>query len=198
MEHDSVGDDGGATCCSSRNPRSDFLLQSVLAQVEQDGIDTATIRGRDNKAAFEQTMARVHRLVAMLLRDAEVQDAIRWAEKQEAERFAKQQKIDDELNRLYEQRGAIEAKRLVLSYPQAAKLLYMGRQTKIPPWGWLALIPVVAFSVFMVIPFIAICTAVAYLTHIHRKELLEQTNGPLDYQLSVIDKRIAAVHAETE
>lgn len=175
-----------------------FLLQSVLAQVEQDGIDTATIRGRDNKAAFEQTMTRVHRLVAMLLKDAEVQDAIRWAEKQEAARLAKQQKIDDELNRLYEQRMAIEADKNPASYANAFNFMASRLKENMPAWGWIALIPASALAIVLVVPLFLFGGVAVFAIHLKRQELNEEANSPLDYQLSVIDKRIAAVQAEAE
>ena len=57
-----------------------FLLAGVFATVERDGISTAVIRGRDNKAQFDDCLARGRRLWARLVLHPEVLEAVEWAE----------------------------------------------------------------------------------------------------------------------
>lgn len=60
-----------------------FLLQGVLETVREEGIGTPLIRGRDNKAAYEQAIAHVNELVVELKKDSEVIEALKWAKDQE-------------------------------------------------------------------------------------------------------------------
>ncbi len=57
-----------------------FLLMGVLGKIEDDGIGTPIIKGRDNKSAFEKVVNDTKGLTQRLLKDPEVQDAIKWAE----------------------------------------------------------------------------------------------------------------------
>ena len=167
-----------------------FLLQSVLAQVEQDGIDTATIRGRDNKAAFEKAMANIHQLVGTLLTDPEVQEAVEWAKKQEARQTAKRQKIESRLSQLHAHRADIAAKRKPITYAVAAHDLFNEIKPNIPAWAWVAMVPVGVLAVFMVVPLVIAGIVAAVTIHSTRAELEEKHNSPIDYQLSIIDEQI--------
>ena len=173
-----------------------FLLQSVLAQVEEDGIDTATIRGRDNKTAFEKAMANVHQLVAALLKDPEVQEAVEWAEKQEAKRIAKQQKVSEELARLHQQRAEIEARKNPVSFEEAARSYVAAKKEQIPDGLWpVAIVALVCMSL-MILPLLILIPAFGFDIYQHRKNLNEEANQPIDYQLSTIDSRIADLQSE--
>ena len=173
-----------------------FLLQSVLAQVEEDGIDTATIRGRDNKAAFEKAMANVHQLIDTLLKDPEVQEAIEWAEKQEAKRFAKQQKIEARLSQLQTHRAEIESSRKSITYAFAANDLFNEVKPNVPSWAWIAMVPVLALATFMVVPLVIAAIVAAVTIHRTRAELEEKYNSPVNYQLSVIDEQINGLETQ--
>jgi hypothetical protein len=170
-----------------------FLLQSVLAQVEEDGIDTATLRGRDNKAAFEKVMAQVHRLIATLLKDSEVQEAIEWAEKQEAKRVAKKQECKTRLKQLRAHRAGIEANRKPITYAFAANDLFNEIRLSLPLWAWIAMVPLVPLAILFVAPLVI---AALFTVESRRTKLDEKQNGPIDYQLSVIDQKITTLTSQ--
>ena len=55
-----------------------FVLKGIIDTVQQNGISTTIIRGRENKAAFEQALGDVNRLVAVLETEPEVKEALDW------------------------------------------------------------------------------------------------------------------------
>lgn len=177
-----------------------FLLQSVVVQVEEDGIDTAMIRGRDNKAAFERAMASVNRLVAELLKHPEVQQAIQWAEKEAAKRAEKRRKIESELSRLYEQRASIEAQLNPFTFGMAAKQWFAAQKEATPQSLRIPLLisfaPIALFAVMTVIP--ALFVAAFFALHIfnHHTKINDEANEPIQYQLQAVNKRIAALESE--
>mgnify|MGYP001251362729 FL=1 len=177
-----------------------FLLQSVLVQVEEDGIDTAMIRGRDNKAAFERAMASVNRLVAELLKDPEVQQAIKWAEKEAAKRAEKRQKIENELSRLYEQRASIESQLDPVTFSEAARRWYGSEMEKLPQQlrtpAAILFIVIAPMAVLMVVPAIVLGTVALNGISQFRAKANAETNEPINYQLQVVNKRIAALESE--
>ena len=177
-----------------------FLLQSVLVQVEEDGIDTAMIRGRDNKAAFERAMASVNRLVAELLKDPEVQQAIKWAEKEAAKRAEKRQKIENELSRLYEQRASIESQLDPVTCSEAARRWYGSEMEKLPQQlrtpAAILFIVIAPMAVLMVVPAIVLGTVALNGISQFRAKANAETNEPINYQLQVVNKRIAALESE--
>lgn len=59
-----------------------FLLAGVFAAVERDGITTAVIRGRDNKAQFDDCLTRGRQLWTRLIEHPEVIEAVAWAEEE--------------------------------------------------------------------------------------------------------------------
>lgn len=84
-----------------RNPKTDippstryYLLDGVVQQVEQDGIATAIIRGRENKAAFERVFAEVQQLRSALKSDPEVKAALAWAAKIDQQRAEQRRQIE--------------------------------------------------------------------------------------------------------
>jgi len=177
-----------------------FLLQSVLVQVEEDGIDTAMIRGRDNKAAFERAMASVNRLVAELLKDPDVQQAIQWAEKEAAKRAEKRRKIESELSRLYEQRASIESQLDPVTFSEAARRWYGSEMEKLPQQlrtpAAILFIVIAPMAVLMVVPAIVLGTVALNGISQFRSKANAETNEPINYQLQVVNKRIAALESE--
>jgi hypothetical protein len=88
-----------------------FNLKGVRDAVEQQGIGTIVIRGRENKAAFEQVMAAVQQMLVALEKNAEVKEALAWAEKEnqrqqvvqqqtQAKKEVRRQQITARLNEL--------------------------------------------------------------------------------------------------
>ena len=84
-----------------------FTLKGVVDTVQQNGIGTALIKGRDNKAAFEQAMSEVHRMCSALERDPEVKEALAWAKAEQKRIEEKQRKIAAENQRKEEKRQQI-------------------------------------------------------------------------------------------
>lgn len=96
-----------------------FSLKGVAETVEQLGIGTALIRGRDNKAAYEAAMKEVNRIATSLESDPEVVEAIAWAAAEERrlaedqrKQRAEQQARHDKLSRQIE---SLKARRRTLS-----------------------------------------------------------------------------------
>ena len=63
-----------ATECDEPLSSRYFTLKGILDTVQQNSICTAIIRGRENKAAFEQALGDVNRLVAVLETEPEVKE----------------------------------------------------------------------------------------------------------------------------
>lgn len=78
-----------------------FLLKGMLETIEQEGIGTPVIRGRENKATFEATTAKVREMTTRLLKDAEVQEAIAWSQ-------AEQKRLDDERQKQAQERARMQ------------------------------------------------------------------------------------------
>ena len=75
-----------------------FSLRGVKETVEQVGLGTALIRGRDNKAAFESAMEQVHALLGQLKTHPEVTEALDWV-KAEQKRLTEQKAQEQEEQR---------------------------------------------------------------------------------------------------
>jgi hypothetical protein len=175
-----------------------FLLQSVLVQVQQDGIATTTIRGRDNKVAFERAMASVNRLVAELLEDPEVQQAIKRAEKEEAKRAEKRREIEAELSRLHEQRASIEAQLNPVTFGEALQKMPEWRKAQLPDGLWPVVIGGLVVSAVLIVPLLIVVPAILFDAHQYRQKLNAEANEPITYQLSTLDKRITALESELD
>lgn len=173
-----------------------FLLQSVVAQVEEDGIDTAMIRGRDNKSAFERAMASVNRLVAELLKDSEVQRAIQWAEKEAAKQAEKRRRIESELSRLYEQRASIEAQLNPVSFGEALQKMPEWRKAQLPEGLWPVVIGGLVLSLVLIFPLVIVIPAILFDAHQYRLKLNAEANESVNYLLSTLNERIAALESE--
>ena len=75
-----------------------FTLKGIEDTVRQLGIGTPLIRGRENKAAFEESLKEVLRLTQLLENDPEVSEAIAWA-KAEEKRIQDEKKAKEEEQR---------------------------------------------------------------------------------------------------
>ena len=65
-----------------------FLLTGLLEAVQEEGISTAVVRGRDNKAALDQVLKRASLLVRSLAEHEEVKEAVAWAAVENQKRLA--------------------------------------------------------------------------------------------------------------
>lgn len=79
-----------------------FLLTGVLKTIQTEGISTAVIRGRDNKATFEAVVRRARTVAKTLEGDPEVREALAWAA-QERKRLADKKAAEEEEQRQREQ-----------------------------------------------------------------------------------------------
>ena len=74
-----------------------FTLKGIIGTVQQNGIGTAIIRGRDNKAAFDHVVSEVQRISTALEQEPEVKEAVAWIKAEEKRIEAKQQKERDRI-----------------------------------------------------------------------------------------------------
>ena len=88
-----------------------FLLQGFLKTVEQQGIGTPIIKGRDNKAAFERVVKEGSGLVQRLRKDPEVQQALAWAKKLEDQRQRQREQIEQKAAPLRAQLESLQEQR---------------------------------------------------------------------------------------
>ncbi len=90
--------------CSSRDtdiPYSSryFLLQGVIHSVHHEGISTAIIKGRENKKAFDDVVAKINKMLSKLSEIAEVKEAIEWAEAENRRAIAERNRVNRERGR---------------------------------------------------------------------------------------------------
>lgn len=93
--------------CSSRDtdiPYSSryFLLQGVIHSINNEGISTAIIKGRENKKAFDDVVAKINKMLSKLSEIAEVKEAIEWAEKENRRAIAERNRANKERQRQQE------------------------------------------------------------------------------------------------
>lgn len=102
-----------------------FLLMGVLGKIEDDGIGTPIIKGRDNKSAFEKVVDDTKGLTQRLLKDPEVQEAIKWAEVERKRLEAEQEQADRErrakVNKLEQQLNKLKSELKTISIPEEVK-----------------------------------------------------------------------------
>tara|TARA_R110002167_G_scaffold207033_3_gene411227 strand:- start:9015 stop:9941 length:927 start_codon:yes stop_codon:yes gene_type:complete len=90
--------------CSSRDtdiPYSSryFLLQGIVHSVHNEGISTAIIKGRENKKAFDDVVAKINKMLSKLSEIAEVKEAIEWAEAENRRAIAERNRANRERGR---------------------------------------------------------------------------------------------------
>lgn len=109
-----------------------FTMMSVLGKIQEDGIGTPIIKGRDNKAAFEKVVTETKGLTQKLLKDPEVQEAIEWAE---AEQTRREQQLEADHKRLETERVRAERERQENIKKLEQKLGSLQRQLKTISFG---------------------------------------------------------------
>lgn len=189
-----------------RNPKTDmppstryYLLDGVVQQVEQDGIATAIIRGRENKAAFERVFAEVQQLRSVLKSDPEVKAALVWAAKIDQQRA--------------EQRRQIELK--MKPYQQQLDTLCNGRNSATfrDAWndwkqkfgGWIApeyRIPAIigasllGLCLFPALPIVALATLLGLW--IEKDRINRTRNSEIDAQIEEVEKKLRVLQDKLE
>jgi hypothetical protein len=83
-----------------------FLLRGVLLHIKQEAIATPIIKGRDNKAAFDQMVSEANALGNQLRKDPAVRKAITWAKQLEDQRHREQKREQEEQEREREREQA--------------------------------------------------------------------------------------------
>jgi hypothetical protein len=190
-----------------RRPDSDlppssryYLLGGVLQQVEQDGIGTAVIRGRDNKAAFEKVIGEAGVLHKRLEADSDVQDALRWAKKADQERQRRLGSLRAEADTLREEIAAVRVGKKSVTMKQVFDGFV--RDGKVPypksKGQWVAVVAVALIFNVMLIPVAGIAVAVLLVivsveTHKRNAGLAADTDRaaePLERKLKALEDQI--------
>jgi len=115
-----------------------FTVKGIIDTVAQNGIATVIIRGRENKAAFEQALADAHRLSAALEQEPEVKEAIAWAKTEEKriaetrrKNTAERQRITARIRELQASRGGVGALQKITKF-----LKWYSHRKGIGFFGW--------------------------------------------------------------
>jgi len=82
-----------------------FLLTGVLKTIRDQGISTAIVRGRDNKAAFDKCANEAMSLLKRLHDDPEVKAALAWAKAEQKRLEDQKKKQEDEQRRQAEEKA---------------------------------------------------------------------------------------------
>jgi hypothetical protein len=169
-----------------------FLMQGFLSTVEQQGIGTPIIKGRDNKTAFERVVTSATNLVKRLLKDPEVQQAIAWAKKLEDRR----RKIEQEATVLREKLETLQEKRRPSVPVREVWANWMaGLKAKIPAqYRTIAIIafvvltpcwfPLLVWSSIILIPVLVI------VLFTQRSRLTKERNVELDKEIAQIEAEL--------
>lgn len=114
-----------------------FLLMGVLGKIEDDGIGTSIIKGRDNKSAFEKVVNGTKVLTQRLLKDPEVQEAIKWAEAErkrlDAERVRAERERQANVKKLEQKLQSLQGQLRKISAFDAAKECWSDLKVKVGP-----------------------------------------------------------------
>lgn len=177
-----------------------FLLLGVTKTVQQQGLATPVIRGRDNKAAFENGLENVQKLLSQLEQEAEVKEAIAWSEEErrkreeEAERARKakqkrQAEIKNEIgaltqkkNSLVSQRGKIDWSKLGGFVQAKYSQLVDGKST---------IFKLFAYSQFTILgPF--------YTWQFYSEQTSSINNDAIDKEIAELDSQINRLSAKLQ
>lgn len=174
-----------------------FLLLGVIETVDQEGIATPLIRGRDNKAAFEKVIAEVRNLVQQLKEDQEVQDAIQWAAAQQRKAEKERKQRSDELNRnliqLKERLKQVQGRRQKLDAATLIREHFELVKSKLPKSGalrYFAVYLLVCLSLFgwmIYLPWLVIFE----LPRVDRER-----NEQVDQEIATLEEEIRSVQSE--
>ena len=105
-----------------------FLLKGILETVRRDSIATPIVRGRENKAAFDDAIGRTKTYYASLENDPDVIAALEWAgveERRRADANARRQaEVKARLGELQRQLQLAQAERVPLNFMSWYKLRF--------------------------------------------------------------------------
>ena len=77
-----------------------FILDSMFRQIDAASLSTAVVKGRENKAVFDDCVSKGKTLYRQLTKHPEVAQAIRWAEGERKKQLSlQQQKAGEEQKR---------------------------------------------------------------------------------------------------
>ncbi len=179
-----------------------FLLMGVQGKIENDGISTAIIRGRDNKTAFENVLASANDLTQRLLKEPEVQQAVKWAEaerkrleaehqRSEREREAKIQKLEQHLAKLQTDLKAVTAQDVLSQYWTGIKTGVLSKPenktglTVALVVGICLLWPLLIFAVPLALPILAITL------HVKAKQRTAELNQTTEAEIATVSQQLA-------
>lgn len=181
-------------------PSSRFhLLNGVLQQIEQDGIATAIIRGRDNKAAFDRVLKDVQQLHKNLLNHPEVTEAIAWAAKINKQRAEQRRQIELKMKPYLEQIEKLKTEKNPVTFRDA----WNGWKERTSNWFskrgvitkvlfWVILFPLIFIYSILIIPGFLI-----FLVFRHQR-LNRERNAEIDAQIQEIEKKLCVLQEKLE
>lgn len=150
------------------DPRTDmppssrfFLLQGFLKTVEQQGIGTPIIKGRDNKAAFERVVQQAADQVQRLSKDPEVQQAVAWAKKLEDQRRRKRKQIEQELASLRSKLESLRQRKNPVTLGQVASRWMDKVKEAVPPKQRVLVLVLGLLGAFCLLPFTVVAVTFA-------------------------------------
>lgn len=175
-----------------------FVLVGVLDRVEDEGLGTAIIRGRDNKAAFEQALFQAKRLSDKLAEHQEVKAAIAWG-REEARRIRERQQ--QEMIAIQTQVQTLEQRLGVLA---SSKRRFTIQDIAAEQWGRLAsisdptqqtililatlcLLPVLLFPLLFALPFIILGG------FIMAKQKTAEYNRSIEEEMAAVCEQLSAM-----
>ena len=172
-----------------------FLLTGVIAEVQQNGIGTAVIRGRDNKAAFDTVLKDISGLITELEQVDEVKEAIAWADA-EAKRLAKERKAAEQerrkqINALKQKLGNLKARRVPVTMYES----FQDTVRKLEKWGLLpkegtARKVVIAAAVCVSPVFIFASPFIIFGFWADAKRLEQERNQELDEEIATVTQQL--------
>lgn len=174
-----------------------FLLLGVLGKIEQDGIDTAVIRGRENKAAFEKVVRSTQKLTQALLKEPEVQDAVRWAEKErkrlEAEHARAEQDRQSKIKALEKRLAGLQGElKSVSMADEFARRIPIKTEHKVP-------LIVAGFFLFPLLVFlIPVGVIFAASMFFDAKKRMAELNRGTYEQIATVQQRLSELRGESE
>ncbi len=184
-------------------PSSRFwLLQGFLQTVEQQGIGTPIIKGRDNKAAFERVVQEATGLVQRLRTDPEVQQAVAWAKKLDDQRQQKRAQIERKAAPLRAQLAELqEQRRTPVSMRQAATNWIERLKSFVPAQHRTVVLVVLLVLATCLLPitlaFVVIIAPFQVLgLWIDRSRQTEERNKKLDKEIAQVEEKLRGLLAE--
>jgi hypothetical protein len=174
-----------------------FLLSGVLGQIENDGIATPIIKGRDNKAAFERVLKEATGLVQRFRKDPEVQQAIAWAKKLEDRRQRKREQVEQKVAPLRAQLESLqEQRRTPVSMRQAATNWIERLKLFVPAQHRTLALVVVLVAATCLFPFVIITAPFQVLgLWLDRSRQTQERNATLDKEIAQVEEKIRALTA---